>query len=164
MTIAVSPFNNQAAYLGLSGYTALTGTNHILVTTNFGSSRSIAHGNPNIDTPPPSVVSITSPANDAIVSGSVSIVVVVEEPLVSWVNLVIDRNCVISSPPYTFTWNTTTVANGQHTIEVDAKNSSGDLLASAIITVTVVNGGPTLTLTPTVSPTPTFSPTATPPS
>jgi hypothetical protein len=50
----VSPFNNQTAFLGLSGYTALAATNYIFVTTNFGSSWSIADGNPDIDTPPPS--------------------------------------------------------------------------------------------------------------
>jgi hypothetical protein len=52
---------------------------------------------------------------------------------------VIDGNYVGSSPPLSFNWNTTTYANGAHTIEVDGKNSRGTLVGSAIITVTVSN-------------------------
>ncbi|HUA34726.1 MAG TPA: Ig-like domain-containing protein [Candidatus Binataceae bacterium] len=333
-TIAINPFNSQIAYLGLSGYTALTGTGHIFVSSDFGRTWASADGNPNLDTPPPSnalpdvpvlkllvdrtdstgqtiyagtdtgmyqstdggndwaqltagmppavpvfdleqnsagtifaathgrgiyqltnggtptptatptggptptptatatatatrtatptptasstatstptstpshtptptptatatpshtptptptasatstatatatstptptatptVVAITSPANNATVSGTVSIVVTAQEPPVSWVNLVIDGNYIASSPPLTFSWNTTSYSNGPHTIEVDAKNSSGTMLGSAIITVTVQNGGPTPTPTRTATPTPTATQTPTP--
>lgn len=108
------------------------------------------------------MVAITAPANNATVSGSVSIVVVAQQPPVSWVNLVIDGNYITSSPPLTFSWNTAAYSNGPHTVEADAKDSNGNLLGSAIITVTVQNGGPTPTPSRTATPTPTATQTATP--
>jgi Bacterial Ig domain len=104
-------------------------------------------------TPTPAVVVIASPANNATVSGTVNIVVAVQDPPVAWVNFVIDGNYIASSPPLTYAWNTTTLANGTHTIEVNAKDSNGNLLASPTITVTLSNGDPL--------PTPTATPSAT---
>jgi len=111
---------------------------------------------------PSSVVAITSPANGATVSGTVSIDVSANSS-VSWVNVYIDGNYFASSPPYTFSWDSTTVANGSHTISVTGNNSSG-VVGRASVTVTVANGVATPTPTPTgsVTPTPTPTPTATP--
>jgi phospholipase C len=103
-------------------------------------------------TPTP-LVAITSPANGATVSGTVSIVVTIVKPPVSWVNLYIDNNFIASSPPLTFSWNTTTATNGTHTIRIDGKNSSGTVVASASISAIVANATSTATPTSTSIPT-----------
>jgi hypothetical protein len=90
-------------------------------------------------TPTPSaVVVITAPANGATVSGLVSIVTQVQSPPVVWENIYIDGQYYQSSPPYTFSWNSTSVSNGTHTIRADGRNSSG-VVGTASITVTVAN-------------------------
>lgn len=108
-------------------------------------------------------VTISSPKSGATVSGTVSIVVQNVAPVV-WVNFYIDGNWMVSSPPFTASWNSTTVANGQHTIAVNGYNSSNALVATTAMNVNVQNGtGPTPTPTSSGSPTPkpTASPSAT---
>lgn len=46
---------------------------------------------------------------------------------------------VVNQPPYTYSWNTLKVANGTHTIRVDAMDSYGDTLYSQTATVRVTN-------------------------
>ena len=80
---------------------------------------------------------------------------------VSWLNFYIDGTWVASSPPYTYAWNTTGVANGQHAIAVNGYNSSNALVATTAMNVNIQNGsGPTPTPAPTGSATP--KPTASP--
>ena len=88
--------------------------------------------------PPPSVVRITSPSDGATVSGTTSVVVQVSAE-VSFVDLYIDGEYLASSPPYTFSWNTTTEPNGTHTVSAAAYNSSSQKIGSAAITVYVKN-------------------------
>jgi hypothetical protein len=90
-------------------------------------------------TPTRAIVAITAPANGGTVSGTVTIDVAAEQPPVSWVNLFIDGNYIASSPPLTFSWNSTTVADGSHTIMVQGKNTSGTVVGTLSITVTVSN-------------------------
>src|SRR5712672_3139639 len=90
---------------------------------------------------PTSAVSITAPIGGATISGPISIIAQVNSS-VSWVNFYIDNAWIASSPPYTQTWNTTTVANGLHKIAINAYNSSKVLIASSTITVNVLNGVP----------------------
>jgi len=109
---------------------------------------------------PAGQVKITSPSSGATVSGTVSIAVQYSAP-VDWLNFYIDGTWIASSPPYTVAWNSTSVANGAHSISVNGYNSSNALVASGAINVTVQNGvAPTPT--PTGAPTPTVRPTATP--
>jgi Bacterial Ig domain len=107
---------------------------------------------------PTGSVKITSPASGATVSGTVSIVVQYTSP-VSWLNFYIDGNWVASSPPYTMSWNSTSVANGQHSVTVNGYNSSNALVATTATNLNVQNGSGQ---TPTPGPTPTTQPTATP--
>ena len=62
---------------------------------------------------------------------------------------------MVSSPPFTVSWNSTGVANGQHTIAVNGYNSSNALVATNALNVSVQNGAG-------ATPTPTKLPTATP--
>jgi hypothetical protein len=96
------------------------------------------------DTTPPTTA-ITSPANNATVSGTVTVTASASDNVsVSKVEFYIDS--VISSTtttsPYTFSWNTTTVANGSHTIFTKAYDPSNNVGTSPTVTVTVSNTTP----------------------
>ena len=109
---------------------------------------------------PAGSVKITSPASGATVSGTVSIVAQYTTP-VSWLNFYIDGAWVASSPPYTYSWNSIGVANGQHSVSVNGYNSSNVLVATTVMNLNVQNGSAP-TPTPTTKPTATPSSTATP--
>lgn len=102
--------------------------------SNSGGSSSFA------DTTPPSV-KFTSPTNDATVSGTVSVQVSASDNVgVASVTLYLDGTAVASTStaPYAFSWNTTSVVDGVHTLKavaVDAANNT----SSAQISVTVRN-------------------------
>lgn len=90
-------------------------------------------------------VKITSPANNATVSGTV-IVNAQVAPKVWWAKLYIDGTDGPVSPPYSFSWNSTTVPNGSHTLTVKAfAELSSTPMSTTSINVTVSNGsgGPT---------------------
>ena len=95
-------------------------------------------------------VTITAPANGATVSGTVSYSVTIASD-VAWVDFHIDHNWVMSSPPYTYSWNTTAYPNGSHFLDVVAWHGDGTQAGTASVTVTVANG----TGAPAPSPTPT---------
>jgi hypothetical protein len=139
----------------------LMGSSSITVTAkNRGNPTPTLNPTP-VSTPTPAgQVTISSPKSGANVSGTVSIAVQYVAP-VSWLNFYIDGTWVASSPPYTYAWNSTGVANGQHAIAVNGYNSSNALVATTAMNVNVKNGsGPTPTPAPTGSATP--KPTASP--
>jgi hypothetical protein len=113
-------------------------------------------------TPTPAGVAITAPANGATVSATVA-VTVFKATGVTWADLYIDGSYFASTPPSTFSWDSTTVPNGLHTISATGFSSTGTVLGTASINVTVQNGGatptPTIAATPTALQTP--GPTAT---
>jgi Bacterial Ig domain/Kelch motif len=83
-------------------------------------------------------VKLTAPATGAVVSGTVSILAQVTCD-VSWINIYIDGSYFASSPPYTFSWDSATVANGVHTISTRAFASGGTQVGSDSISVSVTN-------------------------
>jgi hypothetical protein len=90
-----------------------------------------------------SVVTITSPSSGASVSGEVTVVASVGSG-VWWAELYVDGNPVENSPPYSFSWNSNSVANGSHTLAVSAFARGGTTpLATSSITVEVANGSAT---------------------
>ena len=93
------------------------------------------------DTTPPTT-SITSPANGATVSGTVTVQASASDNVgVTRVELYVDgaHAGTATTSPYTFSWNTTTVANGSHTLQTRAYDAAGNVGSSATITVTVSN-------------------------
>src|SRR5439155_6638028 len=46
----------------------------------------------------------------------------------------------ITRPPYNFTWNTVTVANGNHTLTAAARDAAGNVATSAPVSVIAANG------------------------
>ena len=85
-----------------------------------------------------SIVKITSPANGATVSGTVAIATQMD-PSVVWENIYIGGSYFTSSPPSDFSWDSTTVANGSHTISAKAYNGSNQQIGSDSVTVNVSN-------------------------
>ena len=106
------------------------------------------------DTTPPTV-SITSPASGATVSGTTTVSASASDNVgVSGVQFFVDGSAVGSedtTSPYSVSWNTTTVANGSHSLTARARDAAGNQTTSAAVTVTVSNAPPPDTTPPTVS-------------
>jgi uncharacterized membrane protein len=100
------------------------------------------------DTTPPTT-SISAPASGATVSGTVAINATASDNVgVTQMQILIDGSVVASNTNATalsFNWNTTTVANGSHTILSKAFDAAGNVGTSSSVTVTVSNGGGTVT-------------------
>ncbi len=95
---------------------------------------------PPLDTTPPSV-SIASPAAGGTISGTVPVQVTASDNVgVASVILKLDGTSLGSdtSSPYTFSWNTSTVPNGTHTLTATAADAAGNT-ASNSISATVSN-------------------------
>ncbi|MGH3071985.1 MAG: S8 family serine peptidase [Gaiellaceae bacterium] len=94
------------------------------------------------DTTPPTT-SITSPANGATVSGTVTVSANASDNVgVSRVELFVDGSLSSSdtTSPYSFSWNTTTAANGGHSLQTRAYDAAGNVGSSSTVNVTVSNG------------------------
>ncbi len=100
------------------------------------------------DTTPPTT-SVSAPANGATVSGTVTVNATASDNVgVTQMQLLIDGSVVASNTNLTslsFAWNTTALANGSHTIVSKAFDAAGNVGTSATVTVTVSNGGGTVT-------------------
>jgi len=100
------------------------------------------------DTTPPTTT-VTAPANGATVSGNVTLTATASDNVgVTQIQLLVDGSVVASnsnSTSLSFMFNTTTVANGTHTITSKAFDAAGNTGTSAAVTVTVSNstGGTT---------------------
>ncbi len=103
------------------------------------------------DTTPPTT-SVTAPANGATVSGNVTVKATSSDNVgVTQMQLLIDGNVVFTdtnSTSLSFGFDTTSVANGSHTIVSKALDAAGNVGTSSTITVTVSNstGGTTTQL------------------
>jgi hypothetical protein len=86
--------------------------------------------------------SVTSPANGVTVSGNVTVSASASDNVgVTRVEFLLDASVVgtATSSPYSFPWNTTTVANGTHMLQTTAYDAAGNFGLSAAVTVTVSN-------------------------
>ncbi len=101
-------------------------------TTDFGG---VSEGNS------PPLVSIPAPTGSSKVSGTVDFKASAWDDLgIAKVDLYIDNNLVASdaAPPYSFNWDTTSYANGPHTLRVIATDVGG-LVTDTSIPITVDN-------------------------
>ena len=98
-------------------------------------------------------VSLTAPVNNATVSGTVTITANASDN-VGVVKVEFYQDGALLSAgnvtPYSYTWNTSTVANGSHTLSTKAYDATGNVGQSANVTVTV-NNSVSDTTAPTVS-------------
>jgi PKD repeat protein len=105
------------------------------------------------DTTPPTV-SITSPANGATVSGTITVTASASDNVgVAGVQFLLDgvARADDTAAPFSTPFNTTTVANGPHTLSAIARDAAGNRRTSATVTITVSNGPPPDTTPPSVS-------------
>jgi len=115
---------------------------------------------PPVPTPIASVVTIVGPYAGSIVAGTISVVVqVTGNSTITGVLVTIDGNPLgdDTAAPYTLTFDTTSVADGQHTLVATARDNTGKTTASAPVTITIHNS-----LTPLPDPTPNPNPNPTP--
>src|SRR5262249_27220854 len=102
----------------------------------------------------PLSVSLTAPANGATVSGTVNVTAIASGSTgVASVHFQLDGTTVgaaETAAPYAYSWDTTKVGNGSHQLDAIATNTAGNVMTSAIVTVTVNNTVPDTT-PPTVS-------------
>lgn len=84
-------------------------------------------------------VTLSAPSDGNIVSGAVTITAQ-PSASVTWVNVYVDGNYLTSSPPFTFSWNSNNVPNGNHTISIQGYNNSNQGDGYAAVTVQVANG------------------------
>ncbi|MBI1942036.1 MAG: hypothetical protein HYS35_00095 [Betaproteobacteria bacterium] len=94
------------------------------------------------DTTPPSV-SISSPSSGSTVSGTISVTASAADNVgVAGVQFKVDgvnHGAEDTTPGYSVSVNTTTLANGSHTLSAVARDAAGNVRASAPVTVTVWN-------------------------
>lgn len=94
-----------------------------------------------VDTQPPQI-SFSSPAASAVVLNTIALQVNASDNVaVAGVQYKIDNvnlGAEVTSPPFSSSWNTATVANGQHVITAVARDTAG-LTATATVTVNVNN-------------------------
>jgi hypothetical protein len=108
-----------------------------------------------VDTTPPTV-SMTAPTDGATVTGPVTLSANASDNVaVASVQFQVDGSAVgapITQAPYTMSWDSTTVANGSHSISAVATDTAGNFTTATPVTVTTNNPipvGPTVdTITP----------------
>jgi hypothetical protein len=132
-----------------SSTTVANGTHTIsAVATNSGGSATASAAVTVSNTTPAPTVSLTTPANNATVSGQTSLSATATNALgvqfkVDGVNV----GAEVTTGPYTSTWDSTSVANGTHTVSVTARNAGGTTTATATVTVNNVAPSPTIAIT-----------------
>lgn len=97
------------------------------------------------------IVSITAPGNSSTVGGTVAITASASDSVgVSKVEFYSNGTLLFAGnvAPYTYSWNTKTVANGSYTLTAKAYDNAGNIGQSSNISVTVFNDStaPTVTL------------------
>jgi chitodextrinase len=147
-----------APYVIAVNTSSLSNGNHILTAVasdaagNSATSAQVPVKVNNTTNTPPPTVSITSPANGANVSGTLTVTATAASGVgVASVQFQLDGanfGSLSTTAPYSVSWNTTTSSNGAHTLRAIAKDTAGNSTTSASVTVTVNN---TSTAPPTVS-------------
>ena len=98
---------------------------------------------PAFDPTAPSVT-ITSPVNDAVVSGSRTIIADAADDVgIAGVQFYVDGTPVgpeDSAPPFAANWDTRLIPNGAHTLTARARDTDNKTTLSALVNVTVANG------------------------
>jgi len=117
------------------------GSNGVLSGLFFGGPASVA---PPPDTTPPTVA-FSTPATGQTVSGTITVTATATDNLgMAGVQFELDGanlGARMVGPPYTFTWNSTTVANGSHTLSAVASDAAGNQ-STASVSITVQNSAP----------------------
>jgi hypothetical protein len=146
-TLTTSPYNYT-----WSGATIGTHTIQAKATDTFNNvgSSSIVSISVTDQTAP--TTSITAPAASAFVGGSTVTVSGTAADNVGVANVQfkldgVSLGSLLTTSPYSVTWNTTTATNGSHSLTAVAKDAAGNTTTSAAVSVTVDNAAPTVSMT-----------------
>lgn len=104
-----------------------------------------ASGAPIVPVPP--TVTMTSPAPGTISSLSQVSASVTDNEAITSVQFLLDGaplGSPLTAPPYSTLWNSSTAANGAHSLSASAQNSAGQTTTSQAMSVTVDNSGNTV--------------------
>ncbi len=137
---SISGLTNAGSYIY---YVKCSDTNSNINATDYTISFAVA-----ADTTSP-VATLTSPANNSVISGSsVSVAATATDDVsVSGVKFYIDTTLIGSedtSFPYSVTLNSTSVIDGSHSIRAVARDGTGNVATSSVFTVTVDNTAPVI--------------------
>ena len=134
----------------LSGVSNDTHSLYVVATDMVGNSLSSPSISVVVDNAPPSVA-VTTPVNGAKVGGTINVAANATDNVgISKVQFYRDSNVLVGtilSPPFSISWNTTSVTAGAHTLYAVATDTVNNTATSATISVTVDNTLPTVSLT-----------------
>jgi hypothetical protein len=128
--------------LGPAGWDTAFGAGRLNVSRAVSAASGSSSGTTDTTAP---TVSFTNPTNGAAVSGTVAVQVSASDNVgVSSVSFSVDGTALGSdtAAPYNFTWNTSGVSNGTHTLSTTARDAAGNPTTSTIL-VSVSNIGDT---------------------
>jgi hypothetical protein len=132
---------SNALDLGTAGRDPLFGYGRVDAAAGVSAARAWV---PVTDTQPPTAT-ITSPTASSSVSGTVAVVVAAADNVgVDRVELKVNGTVVAadSAGPYSFSWDSTGVANGMNTLVATAYDKAGNAIASSPVSVNVANTQP----------------------
>ena len=134
-------FNWNTATLANGSYALTAKAYDAAGNVGLSSSVTVTVNNVVADTTAPTVA-ISSPANNASVSGAAVISVSASDNVgVSKVELYVNAvlQATDTASPYTFSWNTATLANGSYALTAKAYDAAGNVVQSSSVTVSVNN-------------------------
>lgn len=131
---------------GAAAMAFTSGTALVNSTTNtdiLGSLAATAGGTYTVDATPPTV-SVSAPANGATLNAGSTVTITAtasDNSSVSSVDILVDGlvKTSLTASPYNYSWNTTGLAFGPHTIQARAFDPYGNSTSSSIITVTLAD-------------------------
>jgi hypothetical protein len=133
--------------VALTGLTAGTAYHYRVHSKNSSGVESISGDsvfstNSTTDTTPPTV-SITAPAANATVSGTVTVSATASDNVgVTSVQFLLDGanlGSALATAPYSLSWDTTTASNGTHALSAQASDAAGNVGTATSVSVTVSN-------------------------
>jgi Bacterial Ig domain/Purple acid Phosphatase, N-terminal domain len=145
-TTALQPDLLTAHTVALSGLTSTT-LYHFRVRSKDGSANLATSGDftfttAGVDTTPPTV-SMTAPAAGVTVTGTITVSADASDNVavagVQFRSDAVNIGVEDTTAPYAVSWDTTKVANGNHTINARARDAAGNSALSASVIVTVFN-------------------------
>lgn len=124
---------------------------YVVATDLSGNTATSATVSVTIDRSLPTNVGITAPSNNAVLSGTaVTISATASDNIgISRVDFYRDSNVLLgtdNTSPYSISWDITSVTNGAHTLTVIATDLAGNTKTSSIISVSVDNSPPQISL------------------
>ena len=125
-----------------------------IATDTVGNTRTSSVINVTVDNTGPTV-SMSAPANGGLVTGTLTVSAnATDNVSVAKVEFYRDNDVLLTmdtSLPFSFSWDSTAVTNGAHTLYAIAQDSAGNRTTSALINITVDNTAPTVAITSPVN-------------